>query len=198
MFPLGTVVFPHGGVPLQVFEPRYLELVDRVVEDGSDFGTVLIERGFEVGGGDVRSEIGTRLEIVATAPIDDGRIALVAAGTRRIRVVEWLPDDPHPWALVEPMDDPAEDIDDLRPAVATRLDRLLAMASELGADTASVHPPADDDPVVASYRAAALVPVTPLDAYRLLAAPGPRRRMEMVVEMLDEQTELIRARLGGT
>ena len=197
MFPLEGVVFPYGGVPLQVFEPRYLELVDRVTRDGSGFGTVMIERGSEVGGGDVRSRVGTLLEIVASRPIEGGRRAVVAAGTQRIRVVEWLLDDPHPWALVESMDDPPEDIADLREGMAAGLGRLRALASELGLDTGDFEVEVDDDPVVASYRFAAMVPVTPLDSYRLLIATGPRERVERAVVMMDEQADVIRATLGG-
>ncbi|MDX1449051.1 MAG: LON peptidase substrate-binding domain-containing protein, partial [Acidimicrobiia bacterium] len=112
MFPLGSVVFPFSAVPLRVFEPRYQALVDAVLEHSETFGTVLIERGFEVGGGDVRSDVGTRLRILAYQDLADGHRAVVAAGVERIRVLEWLEDDPHPWAMVEPLPDADEEIHD--------------------------------------------------------------------------------------
>ena len=198
MFPLGTVVFPYSGVPLRVFESRYLELVDRVLEEKSSFGTVLIERGFEVGGGDVRSPIGTRLRVLAHQDLEGGHQAIVAAGVERVRVVEWLADDPHPWAMVEPMEECAGDVGSLRSEVCSRLERLLAMASELGADTADIELDVGDDEVAASYQLSALIPVTPLDSYALLAAPGPRQRLELAVSMLDDQIELIRLQLAGS
>lgn len=197
MFPLGSVVFPYSGVPLRVFEPRYLTLMERLEEaDDASFGTVMIERGFEVGGGDVRAEVGTRVRVIARQDVGDGSLGIVVAGVERIRVNEWLEDDPHPWAVVEPAHDVPEPIDDLQPEVRSRVDRILALASELGADTRELELEVADDPVAASYQYAAMVPVTPLDSYRLLAADGPRARMEMAVRMLDEQTEIIRARLG--
>jgi uncharacterized protein len=198
MFPLGSVVFPYSGVPLRVFEPRYLTLVDSVLSEDASFGTVLIERGFEVGGGDVRTAIGTRLRVLAHQDLEGGHRAIVAAGIERIRVVEWLEDDPHPWAIVETMHEAAGDVGSLCSDVRARLEKLLAMASELGADTADIDLDVGDDPVAASYQLSALIPVTPLDSYALLAAAGPRERFECAIAMLDDQIELIRLQLSGS
>ena len=197
MFPLGSVVFPYSGVPLRVFEPRYQVLLDAVLSEECSFGSVLIERGFEVGGGDVRMEIGTRLRVLAHQEIESGHRVIVAAGVERIRIIEWMNDDPHPWAVVEAAPDPTEDISDIRGDVRSRLEVLLTLASEMGADTAALDLDVGDDPVAASYQLAAFIPVTPLDSYALLSASGPRARMEMAVRMLDDQIELARLQLGG-
>ena len=198
MFPLGTVVFPHSAVPLRVFEPRYQVLLDAVLEEGGSFGTVLIERGFEVGGGDVRYGVGTRLQVLTHQPLDDGHRAILAGGVERIRVLEWLEDDPHPWALVEPAPDEPGDIGEVRPQVCSRLERMLAMASELGADTAGVDLTVSGDATTVSYQLASVIPVTPIDAQALLEAPCARSRLERAVEMLDDQIELIRLCLSGS
>ena len=78
MFPLGNVVFPGELVPLRVFEQRYRRLVlDCLARtDGAEFGTALIERGSEVGGGDQRSSIATLVAIQTVAPADGGLIGL--------------------------------------------------------------------------------------------------------------------------
>jgi len=86
MFPLGTVLFPGALLPLHVFEPRYRAMVRDCVAADHEFGVVLIERGSEVGGGDIRAMVGTVARIVQLAETPDGRYALVAAGTRRIRI----------------------------------------------------------------------------------------------------------------
>ncbi|HVR32404.1 MAG TPA: LON peptidase substrate-binding domain-containing protein [Acidimicrobiia bacterium] len=198
MFPLGTVIFPYSGVPLRVFEPRYVVLLEAVLSDQNTFGSVLIERGFEVGGGDVRSAVGTRLRVLAHQDLPDGHHAILVAGVERIRVIEWLEDDPHPWAVVEPFPDVDGEVIDLRAGVCSRLERMLAMASELGADTADVDLDVGEDPVAMSYQLAALVPVTALDSYALLCAPGPRERMQLAAGLLDDQIELIRLRLSGS
>lgn len=197
MFPLGSVVFPYSGVPLRVFEPRYQVLLDAVLSEKCSFGSVLIERGFEVGGGDLRLDVGTRLRVLAHQEIESGHRAIVAAGVERIRIIEWMEDDPHPWAVVEAAPDPTEDIRDIRDDVRSRLEVLLTLASEMGADTADLDLDVGDDPVAASYQLAAFIPVTPLDSYALLSAPGPRARMELAVRMLDDQIELARLQMGG-
>src|SRR6476659_3342898 len=106
MFPLGTVLFPHALLPLHVFEPRYRMMLRDVLAGDQEFGVVLIERGSEVGGGDVRFDVGTRAHIVQASELPDGRFALAVVGVQRVRVERWLPDDPYPRAdivaLVEP------------------------------------------------------------------------------------------------
>ena len=200
MFPLGTVVFPYSAVPLRVFEPRYLTLLERVSAGDGVFGTVLIERGFEVGGGDTRFPIGTTLEIVGETDLPEGQKAIVVAGLERIRIVEWLEDDPHPWAMVETIEDTTEtfDVSDRIDQASARLERVMALASELGADTSEVDLTVADDPVAASYQLAALSPVVSLDSYELLAASSVDERLDATIRLLDDRIEVIRAELSGS
>lgn len=196
MFPLGGVHFPHTVIPLRVFEPRYRQLVDEVLDSGERFGVVLIERGFEVGGGDTRFDTGTAAEIVETAPLDDDAIAVVARGVGRVRIDEWLDDDPYPRALVTALEEPAGP--DPNPVEARRgLTRLRALLSELGADMGSWEDELPSDPIVASYHLAALSPVGPLDAQELLAAPDATARLRMVEAFCADLVELAQAQLGG-
>ena len=81
MFPLGCVLFPSVVLPLHVFEPRYRTLVQTCLDDDREFGVVLIERGSEVGGDDVRTDVGTVARIVEAEQLPDGR--WVAGGGRR-------------------------------------------------------------------------------------------------------------------
>ena len=67
MFPLGAILFPYNVLPLRVFEPRYRMLTHDCLEGNKEFGVVLIERGFEVGGGDDRFGLGTVARIVQAA-----------------------------------------------------------------------------------------------------------------------------------
>ena len=70
MFPLGTVLLPFAHLPLHIFEPRYRALVKDCLAGDGEFGVVLIERGHEVGGGDVRFGVGTVARIVQTAELN--------------------------------------------------------------------------------------------------------------------------------
>lgn len=206
MFPLGTVLFPHAALPLHVFEPRYRTLVQHCMSATPEFGVVLIERGSEVGGGDTRFHFGTLTGIVQAAELPDGRYVLVTVGRHRVRVVEWLDDDPYPRALVQqPVDTfdgvpaPAsDDAPELREAVQRELRRVLALRAELGAPTGRIADlTLDADPVRASFEAAGAAALNPLDAQRLLELDDARARLEQLRALLVEEAEMLRHRLSG-
>jgi Lon protease-like protein len=199
MFPLGTVLFPGGVLPLHVFEPRYRQLVqDCLAADAPEFGVVLIERGSEVGGGDIRSPVGVVARMVEVAELEDGRYAIVTVGTRRVRVRTWLEDDPYPRAEVEDWPDvgPEEDFGERLEEVVTTLRRVLALAAELGEAVAPATVQLSDDPLLANYHVAALAPLGPADQYELLVAAGPEERVRRLSTMLADAEELARLRLG--
>ncbi len=196
MFPLGVVVFPLTMIPLRVFEPRYQRLLDTALASDQRFGTVLIERGLEVGGGDMRFDAGTLVEVLAVQELEEGHRAIAVAGIERIEVVEWLPDDPHPWAMVRLWPDDESD-DSVRIGEALlRLERVLALASELGADVAEIDLDVSDDPAAASHQLSALAPIQAIDRLGLLRARDPARRVDRLIELLEDQAEVIRAQLG--
>jgi uncharacterized protein len=199
MFPLGTVLVPGAVLPLHVFEPRYRQLVRDCLAGTSELGVVLIERGSEVGGHDVRTSVGTVARIVESRELPDGRFALVTVGVRRLRVVRWLEDDPYPRAEVEDWPDPEAGPDlaaRLAPVVAL-LRRSLALAVELGEATAPLDVQLADDPVLATHQAAALAPLGPLDQQALLAAASAEARCALLEELLTDAVELLEARLAG-
>jgi Lon protease-like protein len=196
MFPLGTVLFPSLVLPLHVFEPRYRALVDDCEAGDGEFGVVLIERGSEVGGGDVRTTVGTVAQILQIERFPDGRSALAAVGTRRIRVTQWLADDPYPRAEVEDWPDPATATPPLD-EVETLFRRSLALAAELGEAGAPLDVELADDPVVATFQIAALAPIGPADRQALLATEAADERTERLLTLLTDGMELLRARLGG-
>ena len=201
MFPLGTVLFPHAVFPLRVFEPRYREMTEVCLRGDGRFGVVLIERGSEVGGGDTRFSVGTVARIAEAARTPDGRYLLATVGTDRLRVRKWLADDPYPRAEVDLVDEPKR-VDprasQQRADVEPRLRRVLALGAELGyraPPVDAVH--LDDDPVRASFEAAALAPIGPLDAQRLLELDDPSERFDQLVTLLADTEEMFRLRLGG-
>ncbi len=196
MFPLGSVLFPSMILPLHVFEPRYRALVDDCVADNGEFGVVLIERGSEVGGGDVRTDVGTVAQVLEIERFDDGRCALAAVGTRRFRVDRWLDDDPYPRAEVTDWDDPAPESLDLD-EVDALFRRALALAAELGEAPAPMDVELAEDAGLATFQMAALAPLGPADRQVLLATEGAEARVRLLAEQLADMTELLRARLGG-
>ncbi len=201
MFPLGMVLVPGGVLPLHVFEPRYRQMViDCLSDDGEpEFGQALITHGSEAGGGDERSLVGTVAQMIQIEALDDERYAMVTVGTRRIRIREWLPDDPYPMAEVEDWPDRDAEAPGLDEAVAAsraRVRAALALAAELG-DVPSdvIDAEIANEPVAATYHLAALAPIGPADRYRLLAASGPGERLAVLDEVLDDVEAMLKFRL---
>ena len=195
-FPLGSVLFPSQVLPLHVFEERYRTLMDHLLDDGvpgpgSEFGVPLIERGFEVGGGDVRSTAGTVARIVEAEQFDDGRWVVVTVGVRRYSVLQWLDDDPYPRAEVEDWPDRPCDRDLRQQVQATtkRFTRCLATAAEAGYDVGPI-PVIADDPEVAVMQLAAMAPVSQHDRQAFLMAPGPEERLPLIDEALTGAQEM--------
>lgn len=197
MFPLGGVLFPYQLLSVHVFEERYRVLTERCLRDDRRFGVVLIERGSEVGGGDARFDVGTVAEIVQAGPLPDGRWLLECVGRERLRVRRWLPDDPHPWAEVEILDEPARPAPTAegRDSVGESLRRLLALRTELGDPVPEPALPLDDDPGVGTFQAAALAGLNPLDGLRILEATDAATRLDELVDLLDDAIALAEARL---
>ncbi|MET0910621.1 MAG: LON peptidase substrate-binding domain-containing protein [Ilumatobacteraceae bacterium] len=203
MFPLGSVLLPGGLLPLHVFEPRYRQMiVDRLADDDREpeFGQVLITHGREAGGGDERAMVGTVAKVLQIDALDEHRYALVAVGTRRIRVNAWLDDDPYPIADVEDWPDEHPDLIGLRDAVAAaheRVEATLALASQLTDEPVEeLDTEISDDLLVATYHLAALAPIGPADRYRLLAAAGPTERLAALDEILDDVDAMLKFRLS--
>lgn len=201
MFPLGSVLVPSAVLPLQLFEPRYLALIADVRHaEPPEFGVVLIERGSEVGGGDVRTTVGTVARVVRAEPAPDGRWGVVAVGVRRIRVEEWLPDAPYPRALVHDWSDASTDgTDGLGTAyeeVVALLRQALALSAELGDPVVPATVELSDDAVLGSYQVVALAPLGPADQQELLGVAGAGERIERAAGMLGDAVELLRARLA--
>ena len=206
MFPLGTVLLPSAVLPLHIFEPRYRALMEDLT--GGDlgtplidpeFGVVLIERGEEVGGGDVRTSHGTVGRLLDAERLPDGRWVTAAVGATRFVVREWLPDDPYPQAVVDDIHEPPWDgADDGRlAAAAAGLRRALSLASELDERMSSSAFRLAEDPAVAAWQLCAMAPIGPLDRYRLLTAPDVASRLDQLAEMTADITEMLALRLNG-
>jgi Lon protease-like protein len=199
MFPLGSAVVPLQQVPLHVFEPRYRALVRDCLESDGGFGIVLIERGSEVGGGDTRFDIGCRVDIVQAEESADGRWGVLVEGRGRLRVREWLDDDPYPRADVEHLDDGPWTADAgiaLERCIAV-FRRVLDLATELGG---TIDPRVLDLPgplVDDQWRLVARAPIADLDRIAMLAADTPERRLDLLTAELDAVATVLATRLGG-
>lgn len=180
MFPLSTVLLPGDRLPLQVFEPRYRALLDDCLRaESPEFGVVLIARGSEVGGGDVRTDVGTMAHIERTGALADDRVGLLTRGTTRLRVTRWLADEPYPRAEVVLLDDPPVPAGALLEGAAAAVRRVEALLSELGqpARAPGAAPEAD------GWALCRRLPLGALDRQRLLTAVDWPTRLALVSEL---------------
>jgi Lon protease-like protein len=106
LFPLGLVALPSELIPLHIFEERYKTMIGRCLEQESEFGIVWMAD-------DGLREIGCACEIAEVLErMPDGRINLVARGTRVFRIEERQEDLPYPAGTVEFLADRDELLDD--------------------------------------------------------------------------------------
>lgn len=86
LFPLNTVVFPEGELPLRLFEPRYIDMVSECMRNDSGFGICLIEEGEEAGTPAKFFPMGTYVKIIDWDSGDDGLLEIVVKGEQRFKV----------------------------------------------------------------------------------------------------------------
>jgi Lon protease-like protein len=197
MFPLGSVLFPHMPLALRVFEDRYLVMMSRVLADEpAEFGVVLIESGREAAGPEVQRRFGHgTVAQVTELGETDGMLAVLARGERRIEVVEWLEDDPHPVAVVRELPelewDPA--LAPLRDRAELVVRRTIARASEFVELPWDADVALSDDPVASAWQLAGIAPLTPLDQVRLLGSRSLRELLTGLIELTHDAGEVLTA-----
>ena len=206
MFPLESALLPHQDLPLRIFEPRYGALVRHCLDTGDPFGVVLIARGREVGGGDSRCDVGTLSRITECVDHGAGRYSLHCRTGERIRVSEWLPDDPYPRATVTLWPDGPGD-----PVTQAQLldveDRAMALFERI-ADVRGVRLPDrevllgydDAGPNVSAgqrlFALASRIPIGTADRYTVLSAPSAADRLAALSEAVDAVAEMVEFQLS--
>jgi Lon protease-like protein len=205
MFPLERAMLPGEELPLRIFEPRYSALVaDCLAMDDPAFGVVMIAAGREVGGGDMRSDVGTLAHITEVADFGDGRYRLNCVMAERIRVREWHPDDPYPQAAIEVWpDEPGEAVD--ADAIRSVEDRMIALferiANAQGADinARDIVAGADAAPDAAMwlYALTTRLPMGEADRYSVLAAPTVAARLAALGDAVETVTAIVEFQQSG-
>jgi Lon protease-like protein len=199
MFPLASVVFPGTELPLHVFERRYQCLTRDVLVGSKEFGICLISRGSEVGGGDERVTVGTKVRVELAAPLEGDRWILVTRGVQRIRVVEWLKDDPYPMAMVEelPAVGPAAGHDEILAALCS-VKALRRLQSEFadGWSSPCIDLKFEDQAANAPWMLCAMAPLSLSDLQTLLEVPGDTERLELLRSLCEAKGRDLEAVLG--
>lgn len=179
LFPLRTVLFPQGLLPLRIFETRYVDMIRRVMREDTGFGVVLIRAGGEVGAVDELAQVGTLARVVDFGQMPDGLLKIMVRGDRRFRI---LARDSQPDGLnladAEYLEDPVEAPlrEDEYPELRSALSHALA---ELGEEY-PVGERRTDDAAWSAGHLCQLLPVPAPVRQRLLEATSARQRMALV------------------
>ncbi len=88
LFPMGTVLFPGGVLPLKIFEQRYLEMTKACLRDNQPFGVCLIREGHEVGAPAAPASVGCLAAIEHWEMPHSGMFHLLTRGGERFRIIE--------------------------------------------------------------------------------------------------------------
>jgi len=197
LFPLGTVLFPDGLLPLRIFEVRYLDMVGKCRKAGAPFGVVSLTSGSEVrkAGADAESfaTIGTLAVIREFESPQSGLLQIECVGTQRFRVRSTELQKHGLWvAEVEAVfEDVALEIPDDLKHTATALRRLVDTLEERrraqGAETVRLpigEPYRFDDCGWVANRWCELVPMQLELRQRLMELDSPLMRLELVSDLL--------------
>jgi Lon protease-like protein len=110
LFPLGIVALPTESVPLHIFEERYRTMIERCL--GAEPGSPEREFGIVWLSDEELKRVGCACEIERVLErMDDGRLNILARGTRPFRVLERQDDLPYPAGAVEFLGEPVEELD---------------------------------------------------------------------------------------
>lgn len=198
LFPLSTVLFPDGVLPLQVFEARYLDMVSRCLTDDTPFGVVLLTHGHEVRRPDGEPErfaaAGTIASVTELTTSSPGVLQVLCRGGARFKVVTaeqrlnglWMAEA----ELVE-NDHPVRVPSELQGA-ADALDRVLSSLQDVPQHRWPVQPPfrLDDCGWVAN-RWCELLPLPNQQKHHMLMLDNPVIRLELLHDVLDEHGLII-------
>ena len=184
LFPLHTVLFPGGPLPLRIFETRYTDMVRRCTRTQEPFGVVLIQEGDEAGVVATTATVGCTARIVDFHTLHDGLLGISCVGERKFRVLRvWRADDglnmgEVAWLPVEPeLPVPAE-----CERLASTLRRALEELAEHYENVARKF----DDAAWIGARIAELLPIELADKQALLELDDPLERLRSLLTVVKE------------
>ena len=182
LFPLRTVLYPGGPLPLRIFEPRYLDMIGNCLKNDEQFGVLLIRSGNETGTASTY-EVGTLAKIIDWYQGSDGLLGITAIGGRRFRL---LSSSRQPDGLnVGEIELLGDESTQLLPEEYKPLANILSgVLDDLGRLYESLERKYEDAGWV-GYRFAEILPISPEEKQSCLEIEDPVRRLKMMREVLD-------------
>jgi len=182
LFPLQTVLFPGGRLPLRIFEQRYMDMAKACLRDGSPFGVCLIREGREVGEPALPEAVGCVARIVEWDMPQLGLLQVVARGERRLRIrARRVQADGLALAGAELLDEERDAPLDPQADLCARVLRRMVDAAPAGLVEL---PPRYDSSAWVSARLAELLPLSLASKQRLLEMDDARDRLEILRRLI--------------
>lgn len=185
LFPLNTVLFPGGALPLKIFEQRYLDMAKDCLKRGEPFGVCLIAAGSEVGQPATPHPVGTLAHIASWDMAQLGVLQVVATGSQRFRILSQTagPSGLLRAAVALMPPEPVEKI----PASCARLIPLLrAVVADLG-ERAPPAPHRFFDASWVGYRWCEVLPIPLVARQKLLELEDSISRLEIIARYLAQK-----------
>lgn len=197
LFPLRDVVlFPGMLLPLHIFEPRYVKMIERQLSTDRRFGVALLTGGDEVGGPATAEAIGTTALIRDCRELESARYLVLSVGVERFRVVRSWEQDELLMGEIEPLADQSfeENLDPLCAELRRLADEhRRLMGSVLGTPVEPAEWPAA--PIELSFALAAMLQLDAPIRQDLLATTDTGWRLRLLQRLVSEQVTVLGARL---
>ena len=185
LFPLNTVLFPGGILPLKIFEQRYLDMAALCMKDSLPFGICLIVSGDEAGGVAEPHQVGTLARIIDWEMEQLGILQVTTRGEQRFRIVDQtVGPDNLLHATVEMISDGGPLA--FPPERRRLLPLLQRIAGEMG-PARIPEPHYYDDAEWVGFRITEILPIQNLAKQKLLELEDPNSRLEILEKFLDQR-----------
>lgn len=186
LFPLNTVVFPGGRLPLRIFEQRYLDMVKQAIADHTPFGVCAIREGAETGAAALPCPVGTRVRITDWDMPQTGILHIETQAEERFVIRS---------TRTEASGLLVGTVDDVSPESAVAIPDELELAVEIlrhiVGDYGNVNFPAPhdfDNAVWVGYRLSEVLPLKLSVKQNLLEMNDSVMRLRILTEFLKKQT----------
>lgn len=184
-----TVLFPHGGMPLHIFEPRYRQMLDEALEGDCMFciGNLLGDDSTDPDR--CAAPVGTIGLIRASRESEEGTSNLLLHGIFRVYFEKWHDDKPYPYASIRPVLDttlPAAEESEYLDRLRRAINRALAnFPSEVNEQVNATLDKAGDAATCSDAVAQQFIH-TANDRQRLLETPEVRKRIDFLIQFLEK------------
>lgn len=183
LFPLRTVLFPDGFLPLRIFEQRYLTMVRDCTASDTGFGVCMIREGEEAVSPVKTTQIGTHARIVDWYTMDDGLLGVSAVGTVRFMVEEsWRQEDGLFRARIRILPEPpACEVPESYSILSDVLGRFM---EKVGENYPHFTPDHLQDANWVGYRLSELLPLSAVEKQHLLELSDPIERLQNLLDIM--------------